>query len=309
MQTVCPYTLQPLKSIEVNGEHIIPMGLGVPSNFTVPASLNENNRLNKELDSIFVNDSYIKFLAATGEVSSRSGPVSLTLDGVGVQSGTNVACTFTHNDLQPKVKRHITRNEDGTITVQGYPEQLESEFNRLRKDFAKKGMRIEKTDERALDNEAVKLTMQFDLFVAEKSIAKIAYLYAVSVFGDSFINSTSAERFRLAFNSETKDIFDGLNFQGRFFLTDKNRNSPFQRLKKDDGHMLAIMDLNGGGNYIFVYVSLFGCVDGYYKIKKDFAVPSTLVSNVIVLNIDPSSKEITKRDLRDKDVIAAFLEQ
>ena len=58
-----------------------------------------------------------------------------------------------------------------------------------------------------------------------------------------------------------------------------------------------------------MYVSLFGCVDGYYKIKKDFAVPSTLVSNVIVLNIDPSSKEITKRDLRDKDVIAAFLEQ
>lgn len=308
MQTICPYTLQSLNSIKVNEEHIIPMGLGVPSNFTVPASLNENNRLNKELDSIFVNDNYIKFLAATGEVSSRSGPVSLTLDGVGVQSGTSVACTFTHNDLQPKVKRHITKNENGTITVQGYPEQLESEFNRLQKDFAKKGMRIEKTDERALDNEAVKLTMQFDLFVAEKSIAKIAYLYAVSVFGDSFINSTSAEKFRLAFNSETKDVFDGLNFQGKFFLTDKNRNSPFQRLKKDDGHMLVIVDLNGGGNSIFVYVSLFGFIDGYYKIDKNFVVPSTLSSNVTVLNINPSSKEITKRDIRDRSVFEAFLD-
>lgn len=307
MQTICPYTLQSLNSIKVNGEHIIPMGLGVPSNFTVPASLNENNRLNKELDSIFVNDNYIKFLAATGEVSSRSGPVSLTLDGVGVQSGTSVACTFTHNDLQPKVKRHITKNENGTITVQGYPEQLESEFNRLQKDFAKKGMRIEKTDERALDNEAVKLIMQFDLFVAEKSISKIAYLYAVSVFGDSFINSTSAEKFRLAFNSETKDVFDGLNFQGKFFLTDKNRNSPFQKLKKDDGHMLVIADLNGGGDSIFVYVSLFGFIDGYYKIDKDFVVPSTLSSNVTVLNINPSSKEITKRDIRDRSVFEAFL--
>lgn len=217
-QTRCPYTTLPLsESSEVNEEHILPMALGAPASFTVPATAAENTRMNDLIDAPVINDPLIRFIAMTQGVVSRSGLVSAQLDGELQGSGEAVRASLNLNGADFRFANPVIVDDaTGKVkAIQGFGEAADNHAKRVKRNYAKKGVAMEIGDSQVTEKPWLKFgipPISEDLIRQE--LIKIAYLMTVRLFGDDAILSQSGKLFRAAMLATTIDEMKKTGIRG-----------------------------------------------------------------------------------------------
>ncbi|HHQ4310782.1 TPA: hypothetical protein ACSP7Z_001397, partial [Serratia fonticola] len=269
-QTLCPYSLDPLSKIKTNEEHIVPMGVGAPENFTVTAAMAENSRLNEELDSLFVNSSYVRYLAVLCGARSRSGDVSLNVNGKCVETNTDLSVDINSKGITPNVKKHTTKNEDGTYRIKIIDHQESAVLSGIMNGLKKKGMVGEVKNKEKTELGLIEFTLDVDVNIVKRSIIKSAYLFLVNEFGDDFILSCSGGKFRRAINYSGSNDLDNFGLDCKLFPNYMDGGF-FNRFKNKDEHTLSLIVGAPGGN-IIVYVSILGGFDGLFRVPSNFGI-------------------------------------
>jgi hypothetical protein len=114
--TLCPYSTKPLsEAAEVNGEHIIPSGLGAPESFTVPCSAIENSLMNQQVDAPFLNMPLLRLLSAGQGVSARSGEITAELQGVIESTGDKVKAVLGKGRADFRFAVPIETDDEGNV--------------------------------------------------------------------------------------------------------------------------------------------------------------------------------------------------
>lgn len=200
-QTRCPYCCELLDKISsVNEEHILPVALGAPKAFFVPAAADENSRMNKLIDSPTTNDPLIRMLAAGQGVVSRSGPVVLNVDGVVSGSDQKVKTVLSKSDVQVRFAKPVEVDEaTGHVKgVRGFGDAAMQHALQIQRDHEKKGIQIELGETVQQAKPSVNVRLSANLVVIRQELIKTAYLFTVRVFGDDAIVSPSGGIFRAA---------------------------------------------------------------------------------------------------------------
>lgn len=252
-QTLCPYTNQPLASIErINEEHVLPVAIGAPTKFFVIASESENSRLNELIDAPFSNDQLIRFLAMSQGVVSRSGPVIANLPAILVSNGDALKTSFSLNEISFRFANPVvTDPATGKIkAVKGFGDAAKAHAQRVKKDHAKKKISIDIGESIITPNPKIHTSFSCDTYLVQKELLKIAYLMTVWCFGDSAINSESGEVYRLGLATTRDEEFASIGMKGG-----TNSIHGISCKKEHGTHVLLSMVL---GRQLVTSVTIFG---------------------------------------------------
>jgi len=277
--------------MDTNDEHILPAGIGAPSNFTVRASLEENKRLNATVDNIFLNDGLIKILALINKARSRTGDVSMKVDGVITKTGEDVHCVFSHNKMSAKVRKQVTKNENGTILISGFSEQSDDKLKEMISSYRKKWLSVNVIESTVEKNPDISFKININYGIVLRELTKIVYLYMVSVFGDVVIKSEEGKNLRKSFESHSIKEFNKCGLKG-LFLSETDVYHYLNNMKITGNHFLYTGALKDGR--ILTYISLFGVINAL--VESEISINTTENAKDLgrVINIDPNTKMITE---------------
>ncbi|WP_156479880.1 hypothetical protein [Collimonas pratensis] len=248
----------------VNEEHILPVALGAPKSFFVLASAAENSRMNELIDAPAINDPLLRFIAMSQGVVSRSGPVSSKHRGSIVDTGEEIAAVFHSGGFNMKFVKPVDVDESTSIikTVRGFGEEVSKHAEKIKANYAKKGIAIEIEEGGSLINPEVNVPLVGDMGLIRQELIKIAYLMTVRVFGDDAISSVSGEIYRKAMFAKSDLDLDETGLKGNAFHTPP----PFlPRTKRNENALTCFR----AGDAIVSGVNLFDTFTGF------FVTPST----------------------------------
>ncbi|WP_367256530.1 hypothetical protein [Pseudomonas sp. stari2] len=215
-QTLCPYSNQPLSSIQrINEEHVLPVAIGAPVKFSVMASELENSKMNDLIDAPFSNDQLIRFLAMSQGVVSRSGPVTAQLPATVTSSGEAVKVAFSQNGLELKFTNPVvTDPETGRVSaVRGFGNAAHEHAQRIKRDYAKKNINLDIGETISDPRPQLNVSFTGDTYIIGKELLKIAYLMTVWCFGDQAIDSESGRIYRIGLEKDRDDDMDSFGLQ------------------------------------------------------------------------------------------------
>ncbi len=217
-QTLCPYALSSLASGESNDEHILPVALGAPANFTVRALAVENSRMNDLIDEPMVNDPLVRFLAMSQGVVSRSGNVKAAVDGIVHGSGEDVRVTFSQDGLDLKFHQPVDTDSQGrVIGVRGFGDATKQMAAKIAANYAKKGIAVEFGAEASKERPQLNMQLVGNILMIRRQLFKIAYLTTVRIFGDEAITGPSGQQLRAAMMAESDEALALTQVSGATF--------------------------------------------------------------------------------------------
>ncbi|WGK92578.1 hypothetical protein [Pseudomonas migulae] len=252
-QTLCPYTNQPLASIDrINEEHVLPVAVGAPTKFFVMASELENSRLNDLIDAPFSNDPLIRFLAMSQSVVSRSGPVISHLPATLTASGEAVKLAFSQDGIDLRFANPVvTDSETKRVTaVKGFGDAANEHAQRIKKDYAKKKIAVEIGETISTLNPEVQTSLCCDTDLVGKELLKIAYLMTVWCFGDRAIDSESGAIYRRGLATKRSEDFGSIGMRAN-----TNEVPGFSCKREPGTHVLLSAVL---GRDLITSITLFG---------------------------------------------------
>lgn len=252
-QTLCPYTNEPLASIDrINEEHVLPVAVGAPTKFFVMASELENSRLNDLIDAPFSNDPLIRFLAMSQGVVSRSGPVISQLPATLIASGEAVKLAFSQDRIDLKFANPVITDPDTkrVTAVKGFGDAANEHAQRIKKDYAKKKISVEIGKTISTPNPEVHSSLSCDTDLVGRELLKIAYLMTVWRFGDRAINSESGAIYRRGLAAKSTDDFRSVGMRGN-----TNEVPGFSCKRESGTHVLLSAVI---GKDLITSITLFG---------------------------------------------------
>lgn len=285
-QTLCPYALTPLASGKCSDEHILPLALGAPANFTVRALAAENGRMNTLIDGPTVNDPLVRFLAMSQGVVSRSGNVKAEVDGVVHGSGEDVRVTFSQNGLDLKFRQPVDTDSQGrVIGVRGFGDEAKQMATRIAANYAKKGIAIELEAEASQGRPQLNMQLVGDMQMIRRQLFKIAYLTTVRIFGDEAITGPSGQLLRAAMMAESDETLALIKVAGAAF-----RPLPpgLARSARHAEHAITCAAMPNIG--LITSVDLFGCFTLFTVTPTDGISADEGTGEVIT--IDASSSKL-----------------
>ncbi|EPJ5576687.1 hypothetical protein NNU90_004230 [Citrobacter farmeri] len=203
LNTLCPYTEQPLVDILIDLEHVLPAGLGAPKKFGVKASEKMNKFYNETIDEPFLCEPFIKFISATTGVKSRSGKVNFSQKVRDEILNEDVIVNFNSEAFTPKMMIPVKKGNDGEINaVIGYGDDAKNELDRLSKKLSLKGKVVVGKEYVQRESNPLKINISMDLNLLTLQLMKSAYLLAVYVFGDGVILSKQGKNVRTCLNNK-----------------------------------------------------------------------------------------------------------
>ncbi|WP_345796089.1 hypothetical protein [Castellaniella sp. MT123] len=289
-QTLCPYAQVPLESAETNDEHILPVALGAPANFTVRALTVENGRMNDLVDEPTVNDPLVRFLAMTQGVISRSGNVKASVAGTVTGSGEGIKAVFSTDGIDLKFQQPVDTDSQGrVIGVRGFGDVAMQMATQIAANYAKKGIPVELG--MPISTQGPKLHMQLagNMAMIRRQLFKIAYLTTVRIFGDEAITGPSGTQLRAAMMAEDDAALALVKIQGAAF-----RPLPpafVAHSTKTSEHAITCAHLKGLG--IVTAIDLFG-VFTLYAITPATGISAAEAFGEVI-TIDASSSKLTSK--------------
>lgn len=217
--TVCPYSTQPLSECaEVNAEHIVPYAFGAPKGFTVPADAAKNSLMNDLIDSPAANDPILRFFAMSHGVVSRSGPVSVKVQGTLDQTGDEIITTFSLDGVECYFPKPVDVNDStGQVElVRGIGEQATRLANAIKAKYEKKGVNVELGEARTISKPLIKNSLEVNFPLVNQQLTKIAYLMTIRNFGDEAILGESGRMFREAMMAKNPEDLGNIGIRGGF---------------------------------------------------------------------------------------------
>lgn len=181
-----------------NDEHVLPDALGAPSNFTVPAHVKANAEMNFEIDAPAINDDLMRLIASINDVRSRSGDVTVSLNGTEKESGLPVVVTLRGSGIGLKYKKPV--EEDGDkVTIRSFSEEGEKIMKSMTRAREAKGYAVRsfQRQEGSLQP-TIQVSMSGNLHLINRELLKIAYLACVKEFGDQAIRADFGAMLRQA---------------------------------------------------------------------------------------------------------------
>lgn len=194
--TICPYTLQPIATIQAGREHVIPDALGSPNGFAVSASIKANNQFGSTIDVALVESDMVRMCSTRLGLRTRSGPSRLKLRGNLTSDSSEVDLKFSPESVDVRLRSPIVKDEsDEIVGVRGYGDDAWKELGRISSDFAKKGKTVQAGSATPIDGEVL-TRVSVNARDIGQGLLKIAYLTNVWLFGDDFIQGGVAAIFR-----------------------------------------------------------------------------------------------------------------
>ncbi|WP_283189857.1 hypothetical protein [Pseudomonas sp. PMCC200344] len=258
-QTLCPYTAKKLCDLpSVNDEHVLPVAIGAPKRFFVRASEQDNSRLNDLVDAPFSNNDLVRFFAMSQGVVSRSGPITAKVPATVVKSGDAITTGWSKEGLQIRFNNPVVLDEEtGQVAgVKGYGEEAMKHAERIKRDYAKKGVTVELGPTISDPNPEIHVRLGVDSDIVFNELLKTAYLATVWVFGDDAINSKSGEMYREALDRLAPDTLNELGFRCGGGLP-----TGFDGSISSDEHQLISLILGGD---VITSVNLFGVFAAFF---------------------------------------------
>ncbi|MBN9368425.1 MAG: hypothetical protein BGO36_04630 [Burkholderiales bacterium 68-10] len=285
-QTLCPYALTPLTAGESNDEHILPVALGAPDNFTVRALVAENSRMNDLIDEPTIIDPLVRFMAMSQGVTSRSGSVRATVDGAVRGSGESVKATFSQNGVDLKFHPPVDTDSQGrVIGVRGFGEDARKMAEQIAANYAKKGIAVELGPETSQGRPQLDLGLGGDMLMIQRQLFKIAYLMTVRIFGDEAITGSSGQQLRAAMMAETDEALAAIGITGGVDLP-----PGLARSAGHSEHAITCAVFSAG---LVTSVELFGCFRLFVVTPLDGISTDEGTGEVITINA--SSSTLTSR--------------
>ncbi|MEX8195326.1 hypothetical protein [Comamonas guangdongensis] len=194
---ICPYACQPISSIEVSCEHIVPDALGGPATFALAADKTHNSVYGASVDIRLIRSPLMGMIAARAGVETRSGPSTWKTQGHLVADGSPVELVGSKDAvafrfLKPVEVDPVTRRVQA---IKGFGADVDKELARVTKDLKRKGWDLTPTGHEVLDSN-VRGSFEHNLSEATQGLTKIAYLATVWAVGDRFINTEAGAQYR-----------------------------------------------------------------------------------------------------------------
>lgn len=287
VQTRCPYSTDLLEGDElVNAEHILPVALGAPGNFTVPAKAAKNTEMNDLIDEPAIHDPILRLIATAQGVQSRSGPVSVDFMGVVEATGADARVTLGKNHASFKLRNPVDRDpETGEIRgVAGFGDDAKKLAEQFKRDNAKKG-RVLIEGETIPGPSDIHVSTGMDLHVVRRELIKIAYLMTVRVFGDEAIMSESGRLYRAAMMAPTVEALKEVGLAGQTF---QDFAPGMPRPQQKNLHALTCVRM---GDHIMSSVTLFGGFNGIFITSADGFTADEASGEVVI--IDASTSKVS----------------
>jgi hypothetical protein len=217
-KSVCPYTLKPILEIRrTSKEHILPEAIGGPGDYVVRADTDENSWFGANVDCLFNDCFLIRFARTTLGISGKTGIPDLKLKGKTAESGEAVDVTVSH--AKPHKISHVKRGGYNKETRHGYAivtgSEIDSEKERIRARFGKKGATVVFKEPKPLDSGPVLTSSDMELAVLRAGILKIAYLGAFEALGDDFLRDPSNSEWQKAIRATTHESRIGIRLYGQ----------------------------------------------------------------------------------------------
>ncbi len=152
--TICPYTLVSVADLSAPSlEHIIPDALGGPNGFSVTADQKMNSQLGTSVDADLINDHVLKFLAMSYGVKTRTGDVSLSLEGTLNLDGEIIpqALKLSKGQLGLRMAKPVRTDPiTGHVTgVIGWGDEADQNLAAVTKRLQRKGFSVEAGESRS----------------------------------------------------------------------------------------------------------------------------------------------------------------
>ena len=289
MQKHCPYSARLLTACEtVNQEHILPMALGAPHSFCVPADAGENSKMNDLIDSPVCNDSLIRLIATSQGVVSRSGPVEAKLIGTETTTGSEVRGTLSQDGAKFRFSKPVDVDPTSGVVkgVRGFGDAAEQLARQIKRDYERKhkGARVELGEAISHQQPWIEHELKLDLNLLRQELVKIAYLMTVRTFGDQAILSSSGALYRAAMFAIDVTAMNATGIQGSTYSA-----MPLGFPKpRSNQHALTCFRL---GDKIMSGVTLFGMFNAFFATPAaDFTAEDAHGELVI---IDASTSKLT----------------
>jgi hypothetical protein len=205
--TICPYTLVSIPDLSAPSlEHIIPDALGGPNGFSVTADQKMNSQLGTSVDADLINYHALKFLAMSYGVKTRTGEVSLSLEGTLDLDGESIpqALKLSKGQLDLRMAKPVRTDPiTGAVTgVIGWGDEAGKNLAAVTKGLQRKGYSVEAGESQSTSGGEVSSRIVHDNFATTRGMAKIAYLSLAFTFGDDFIIGSEGAAFRAAYSAD-----------------------------------------------------------------------------------------------------------
>lgn len=246
--TLCPYLLKPLAEIASSNEHIIPFALGGPDKFTVKADADENNKLGLTVDAGLINDALSKGLATKFGLVTRSGPATFRALGQADLGSQVIPVNVSiERDIASVLSAKPAMKIGEEYLLSGSDVQIRKKINEIFASGARKGITYTFGEIRTAPA-VVNFRIAHNILKKTCGLLKIAYLALVYTFGDDFIKSEAACKFRDGYNASNLEALEHTALINNFILD--------SCVNLDDNGLHEVIAVRGHGVYC-AFVSLF----------------------------------------------------
>lgn len=249
----CPYSLRQIADIDSSREHVIPDALGGPNGLALNADAETNNKLGEGVDARLINSPLMAMSASRARVQTRSGPVTLKLQGELLADESPVDIRISEDgstNFRSRVPVVKDRTTGEVVAVRGFGGAAQKQLEDLSTGHARKGRVVLAGEATTLDP-TTHVSVGYNRVEVEQALAKIAYLTAVWTFGDAFLDTAAAGAFRALVLGPLAS--EPLANDGIAIRQDEPDEPPVLP-PRDNEHHLHCAALDG---VLFVRVSLF----------------------------------------------------
>jgi hypothetical protein len=194
---VCPYTCQPIETIDFNREHIVPDALGGPEAFCLAADRTRNSAYGSSVDARLIGSTLMGMLAARAGVATRNGQAAWKAKGHLVADGSSIEVVGRKDAMAFRFRKPVEVDQETRQVrlVKGFGCNLNTELARVQKDLRRKGLDLVAGVPHSLPS-SVHGSFEHNLAEATQGLIKIAYLATVWALGDGFVRTSAGALYR-----------------------------------------------------------------------------------------------------------------
>lgn len=234
------------------------------------------------MDAQLINDPFVRMLAASAGVRTRTGPAELMVKGTLSDDGSPLDIRIGRGLFEAQFEIPVVLDTQGKpIEVRRLVGAPSPKFDKVKSSLEAKGAQF---SEIAIDKQEHELSFRLSLnrFAACQGIAKIAYLFSAWLLGDSFVESKAGVIYRSMISLKGIGATDSL-----LLLAEKAREANAEVIADErvahslfpceaHEHLLICHAKNG---WLMTIVKLFGCEEltyGFGLPISDLDVPPFL---------------------------------
>jgi hypothetical protein len=222
-RTRCPYTLEPLDKLQkVNAEHVIHNSLGCPRSYCVDADEATNSEFGRTVDANFLTGLTLAMLRTQHGIESYSGVAKTKLTGTTVHGGHPVDVTIPHDrPVEVHFRKPFIPSPDGLGGTLIAGSDWEKKSEELKKNFARKGKKLEVISVESLPTTEIHTTGSINLTHLKVGLLKTAYLAAFEYLGDPFLDDPLNKEWQRGIRANDSSELESVRIRGA--IHDDNR--------------------------------------------------------------------------------------